>query len=129
METATTEIRKITTKEWLDEGKRLFGEDPKLWEFVCPNCKNIQTIGDFIELRNHGIDIEDAQVAYFSCIGRFDTRLELVGTIVHVRQPCNYTLGGLLPFCDTVVIDDEGKEHMVFEFNVPQEQGAEGGKP
>lgn len=120
----TPAIRKISAEDWLAEGVRLFGEDPKLWRFVCPNCKNVQTIADFLELRKAGIKVKDAQVAYFNCIGRYDTRIssDKIGTMTDKKKPCNYTLGGLLRLVKTVVLDDEGKEHPVFEFETPSDR-------
>jgi hypothetical protein len=111
------EPRKITQEEWLAEGRKLFGDDPKDWRFVCPNCGNIQTIGDFMELRKHGIEIKDAQVAYFNCIGRYDTRIpaKKIGHIGEGKSPCDYSLGGLIHLHKTVVIDGD-TEHRVFEF-------------
>ena len=118
-ETAVKEgIRRIDVKDWMAEGKALFGDEPLDWKFVCPNCGHIQTMRDFLELREAGIYKKTLQQAYYSCIGRFDTRIKEkdVGTILDRKSPCNYTLGGLFPFCKTVVIDEEGKENLVFEF-------------
>lgn len=111
-------VRKINKLDWLKEGKERFGEDPKAWKFVCPNCGNIQTIQDFIDLRDHDIEVQDAQVAYYSCIGRYDTRIPRakIGTLGDPKEYCNYTLGGLITLNKTVVIDGKGKENRVFEF-------------
>lgn len=114
-----SEVKRIPLTDWLSEGKRLFGDDPKLWRYVCSNCGHIQTIEDFLELKRLGLFQGDAQVAYFSCIGRFDLRTpdEEVGTIWDQRRPCNYTLGGLFCLAKTMVVDEDGKEHPVFEFD------------
>lgn len=113
----------ITKADWLERGKRLYGEDAKNWEFKCPNCGNVQTIADFLELKKAGILKEDVDVGtlvYFSCIGRFDTRIpeKDIGTIwdKKKRSPCNYTLGGLFCFANVFVIDDEGEKRPVFDF-------------
>ena len=113
------EIRKITRDEWLEEGKRLFGDDMKLWRFVCSNCGNVQTVKDFLELTLLGIFKRDpGTVVYFSCIGRFDTRIpdHQIGGIGEDKRPCNYTLGGLFCLAKTFVLMD-GKENPVFEFD------------
>lgn len=125
--TPADDSRKITTAEWLAEAVAQFGVDPRQWKFVCPNCKHVQTMADFIELRKHGIEIKDAQAAYFSCIGRFDTRIDpsKVGTLENDLTPCDYTLGGLFPLAKTIVIADDGNETPVFEFDVPEEQTEE----
>ena len=113
--------RKILLKDWLAEGYKLFGKDERAWKFKCSNCGHIQSIGDFIELREKGISEINPESAYFSCIGRFDSRLQKVGQIGDKTSPCNYTLGGLLCFAHTFVVDEEGKEHPVFEF-APEEK-------
>ena len=109
-------IRKIPQAEWLAEGYKLFGKDERKWKFKCSNCGHIQTIDDFIELREKGISKINPESAYFSCIGRFDTRISKIGQIGDKISPCNYTLGGLLCFAHTFVIDEKGNEHPVFEF-------------
>lgn len=118
----THEKEKVfTLKEWLAEGERLFGEDKTKWKWKCSNCGHIQTIADFIELRKLKIisdDLDIGSVVYFSCIGRFDTRIPInnVGTIHDKKTPCNYTLGGLFCFANTYVIDEENKKAPVFDF-------------
>ncbi len=111
-----TKNRRILLADWLAKGYKLFGKDARLWRFKCSNCGHIQSMNDFIELREKGITDVEPQTAYFSCIGRFDSRLPKVGQIGDNISPCNYTLGGLLCFAHTFVVDEEGKEHPVFEF-------------
>ncbi len=53
----------IELKQWLEEGKNLFG-DVKNWSFICPACKHISTVQDFIDV---GAEANDA---YVECIGR-----------------------------------------------------------
>ncbi len=128
---ATAKVKKIGIADWMAEGSKLFGTDPRDWRFVCPNCNHVQTIGDFIELRRAGIDIKDAQVATYSCIGRYDTRIPRteIGTLGdrNKKQPCDYTLGGVFHFVRTIVVDGEGNEHPVFEFDRSSDsEGSEG---
>jgi len=120
---AQPEIRRISQEEWLREGTELFGEDMRDWRFVCPNCKHVQTIYDFEELMELGIFEGDRTAVYFSCIGRYDTRIpdEEIGDIWNRKSPCNYTMGGLFSFVKTIVIDGDGKEHKVFEFDTAHE--------
>jgi predicted RNA-binding Zn-ribbon protein involved in translation (DUF1610 family) len=47
------EPKKIPIADWLAKGKELFGDDPKAWQFVCPNCGHVQAIADFISLQLH----------------------------------------------------------------------------
>lgn len=124
-ESQVDEVKRIPIADWLAEGKRLFGDDAAVWRFVCSNCKHVQTIADFIELRDLKIwDGNDAQIAYYSCIGRYDTRIpeakkgQLLG---NPKSPCDYTLGGLIGLAKTIVIDDDDREHHVFEFDRSEE--------
>lgn len=114
-------FREIPLTDWLAMGERLFGPDKKQWKWKCSNCGHVQSIADLIELRNQKIvppDFDAGTVAYFSCIGRFDTRIpeKDVGTIWNKKSPCNYTLGGLFLFAKTFVINESGERVPVFEF-------------
>lgn len=93
-EKSSIKPKEIPLKEWLDE-----------------------------ELKELGIIKKDTDVGalvYFSCIGRFDTRIpkDDVGTILDKKpkSPCNYTLGGLFCFAKTFVISESGEKIPVFEF-------------
>lgn len=109
-------VRTIKRDEWLAEGNKLFGEDMRHWKFVCPNCKGIQTVNDFLDLLDYQVDVNRDQ-AYSSCIGRYDPRIKPadIGTIGDGKSPCNYTNGGLFGLYKLVVIMD-GKETPCFEF-------------
>uniref|UniRef100_A0A6M3LLZ3 Uncharacterized protein n=1 Tax=viral metagenome TaxID=1070528 RepID=A0A6M3LLZ3_9ZZZZ len=114
-------LKEISLKDWLAEGERLFGADKKLWKWKCSNCGHVQSISDFIELRNKKIlpaDFDVGTVVYFSCIGRFDTRIpeKDIGTVWNKKSPCNYTLGGLFVFANTFVIGEDGQRHPAFDF-------------
>lgn len=114
------DLKEIPLEDWLAEGERLFGPDKKQWKWKCPNCGHVQSIADFIELRDLKIldpKFDPGQVAYYSCIGRFDTRIpeEDVGQIGDKKSPCNYTLCGLFVFAKTFVVNESGS-HPVFEF-------------
>ncbi len=117
------ELKEIPLKDWLAEGERLFGDDKRQWKWKCPNCGHVQSIADFIELRDKKIlpsDFDAGKVAYYSCIGRFDTRIpeKDVGTIWDKKKksPCNYTLGGLFCFANTFVINESRERIPVFDF-------------
>jgi len=116
-ENKSQEVLRITVKEWMKKGKSLFGKDARLWKFRCANCGHVQSMADFIALREAGLFEGDPQVAYFSCIGRFDTRLpsSKVGTLGDPKEYCNYTLGGLIPLNKTIVLGGD-VELSVFEF-------------
>lgn len=115
------ELKEMPLKDWLAEGERLFGADMKLWKWKCSHCGHVQSISDFLELKKLGIikaETDVGTLVYYSCIGRFDTRIpkEDVGTIGDKKSPCNYTLGGLFCFAKTFVISESGEKIPVFEF-------------
>lgn len=60
--TLTTDQPLLTHDEWLDEGRRRFGEDMAAWAFVCPNCGARSTVEDFAAVK--------AGTAGRECIGR-----------------------------------------------------------
>lgn len=112
-------MKEISLKDWLQEGEELFGKDKKKWRFVCSNCGHVQTIADFIKLRDLkivGLDFDPGNVVYFSCIGRFDTRIKDVGTIWDNKSPCNYTNGGLFCLSEVKVKNEDGEPIPVFDF-------------
>uniref|UniRef100_A0A6H1ZZT8 Uncharacterized protein n=1 Tax=viral metagenome TaxID=1070528 RepID=A0A6H1ZZT8_9ZZZZ len=117
------ELKEILLKDWLAEGERLFGADMKLWKWKCSHCGHVQSIANFLELKKLGIikaETDVGTLVYYSCIGRFDTRIpgKNVGTLwdKKTRSPCNYTLGGLFCFANTFVINESGERIPVFEF-------------
>lgn len=58
----TTEHRQLTQADLLAEARARFGDDPKLWAFVCPACSDVATSGDFPE--------GSAQLGQY-CVGNF----------------------------------------------------------
>lgn len=119
--------REISLLDWIAEAEGLFGKDARKWRYRCANCGHIQTPADFIELTAAGIWNPGPETAYFSCVGRFDTRIpdDQIGQIGDKKAPCNYTLGGLFCFAKTFVIKDVGVKIPVFEF-APLEPADEG---
>lgn len=93
-------IKYLSQVEFLSIGEALYGETAREWKFQCPNCGNIQRGVDFQELKDLKIVSQDFAIkkyVYFSCIGRYDSRIENVGTLGDGIKPCDYTNGGL--FC------------------------------
>ena len=110
--------REITYTDWIEEGNELFGDDTKKWEFVCPICGMIQSF----ELFKEKTSLTDEQIGTqvgFSCIGRnwsSEVRTIFDSNNKEIKQPCNYTLGGLLKF-NTLIIIKDMKKIPFFEFN------------
>ena len=53
--------------EWLDEGKRLFGENVTKWRFKCPMCGKAYSVQEFIDAGGE----DGPNGAYRECIGRY----------------------------------------------------------
>lgn len=103
-------MKKQTLKEWLDEGKKIFGEDFKQWKFKCPACGRVSSIQDFLDA---GADANDA---YQECIGRVNGKGNKDGK--DEGFGCNWVAYGFFGTLGKgrTVINDNGKEIEVFEF-------------
>lgn len=44
--------KKFTQAEWLEEGKKKFGENPDEWKFQCPICGHVQGDREYQECKN-----------------------------------------------------------------------------
>lgn len=96
------EAKKYTHDEWLTEGKELFGEHGRDWQFECPMCGNVQTPKDFVAIGHSEEDASHNAPQY--CIGNFSD------------HDCDWKSFGLFRGPSFVVFDD-GKEVPVFAFN------------
>lgn len=56
----------FTQKEWMEEGKKRFGEDIMKWKFKCPMCGHVASIQEFKDA-----GAEDPNCAYTECLGRY----------------------------------------------------------
>lgn len=97
--------------EWMEEGKKLFGEEMKNWVFVCPICETKMSMLDY---QKSGAP--QGAIA-MSCIGRYtkNTQEAFSKTKVVKGKPCNYTSGGLFDFNPIEVMVD-GELIKVFDF-------------
>lgn len=96
----TEERKQMKVADYLTELKARFGEEPKNWKVVCPNCNTVQSVQDFYDA---GIK-EASDYFGYSCIGRFTK-----------DKGCDWTLGGLFQIHNLELIDEEGKPHPRFE--------------
>jgi hypothetical protein len=92
--------RTLTHAEFLAEATNLFGDDPKTYAFKCPNCGDVATIADFIDVGEPGRAGQD-------CIGRHLGR--------NPERGCDWVAYGLIPGPWTVVMPD-GHEVRSFPF-------------
>ena len=101
----------ILFEDWVKAAKQLYGDDAKKWKFKCANCGHVQCAEDFKKL---GMTSEEISgVVHFSCIGRWMKGTQ--GTLGNKKQPCDYTLGGLLPL-NTIQVKRDDDIFKVFEF-------------
>ncbi len=110
----STSLKRLSKSDWMAEGGRLFGGDMMRWRFVCPICGHVQTPEDLRPFAGR-----TPNDAYFNCIGRFTGGRRAFGKNPKgtPAQPCDYTSGGLFCLAPVRVIDEEGREHPVFEFD------------
>lgn len=104
-------VERMTKAEWLEKGKKLFGEDMGKWRFVCPGCGNVQTIEDFRPHKDKGATPESVRQ---ECIGRYTGGRSWF--FDNKGQPCDYAGYGLINICPIMVVDDKG-EHWCFAFD------------
>jgi len=109
----------MTKEEWEARGTELFGENQMKWRFVCPSCGYVQSVEDFKELHDQGVDVQPS-TAYFSCIGRWNGHMD--NDAFGGKSPCNYAGGGLLRI-NPVLVKDGEREHQVFAFDEGQHDG------
>lgn len=99
-----------SAEEWRAEARRLFGDDPMQWRFVCPSCGHVASVADW-----KAAGASEREVA-FSCVGR---HLEHRREIFEKPGPCNYAGGGLLRLNPVSVLTGKGESVNVFEFATP----------
>lgn len=95
--------KRLTEREWVTEGERLFGPDRMAWRFECPACGHVQTPADFRPYKDAGATAESA---LRECIGRWDGHMHVeMGT---KPGPCNYAGYGLFQFSPIEVVPNSG---------------------
>lgn len=104
-----SEQRKLTHKEWMEEGAKRFGKDMHKWKFKYPVCGHVTSVQDWVDA-----GAPEGAIA-FSCVGRWiegsKDAFEGKGS-----GPCNYAGGGLFRLNPVTVIHTDGSEHQAFEF-------------
>ncbi len=107
-------VTKMTSREWQAEAVKRFGKDSKQWKFVCPTCKHVQSLQDFIDT---GMDAWEARrMIGFSCIGRVTKDAKDAFDALAGKGPCNYAGGGLFRLNPVKVTQEDGTEHELFDF-------------
>lgn len=104
---------KLTEAEWTAAGTDRFGSDKTRWAFVCPACKHIATVQDYVDT-----GAPEGAIG-FSCIGRYQAQVPRDAFLEKGPGPCNYAGGGLFRLNPVTVEMPDGVEHHVFAFAEP----------
>lgn len=113
----TTEKEAIPVKDWLAEGRRLFGEDIMNWRFRCPMCGHVAAVRDF---KDAGAD--DPNDALQECIGRYKGAGS-PGSPDGNPNGCNWVAYGLFGIPNEkgrLVMAENGEVFDVFDFAVEE---------
>jgi hypothetical protein len=117
---AADEKREWSQEELRDEARHRFGDDPKMWAFVCPACGDVATVQDFIDAGD-----ANAAKAGQECIGRSlgalgrDAKRDRKGIM---RAPggrgCDWAAYGLFhgPWAITLPAEGDKAERVVHSF-------------
>lgn len=102
-------LTKTSLADWMEEGKKHFGENFDDWKFECPACGHIQSIKDFVDV---GADRNDS---YQECIGR---KIGKGSPQKGDSTGCNWAAYGFFGTCGKgrIVVTEDGKEIEVFQF-------------
>lgn len=101
---------KQTMEEWLEEGKKKFGEDFENWKFKCPACGHVASGQDFKDLKAEPNDM------YQVCIGRINGKG--VAGATDEGNGCQWAAFGFLKTLGKgrIVVNSDGEESEVFDF-------------
>jgi hypothetical protein len=106
-------VERMSRVDWFELGTKLYGPDPRKWEFRCVFCAHVQS-HEAAKARKP--DIGDTSNWIFCCCeGRYNKD---VG--------CDWTLGGLFRIHKREVVDDrEGKPEYIptFLFAAEEDHG------
>lgn len=69
LDSASNHRKIMEHAEWVDEACARFGDDPRNWRFVCPECGTVQTAHELIDAKvPPGFALSAARQA---CVGRY----------------------------------------------------------
>ena len=97
------EIVYSSVEQWKEAGIKLYGPNLKDWVFICPCCKNKQTIADFVAA---GLTEPDLKL-YTECLSKY----------VAGRINCHYKTNQLFQLSRTAYIGEHGLNVWVFDFD------------
>ena len=108
----TTDQEPVRVEDWLEEGKRLFGEDVQKWRFQCPMCGKIYSMKEFLDAGG------EMNGAYVECIGRH-LGAGSPGSADGNPNGCNWAAYGLFGIPNNkgrLILTPDGKVTEVFDF-------------
>lgn len=92
----------MTHEEWLAEARRIFGDNPREWKWVCPICGKIMSLEDY---RQAGAPNNEVAV---SCITRWlPGGCESKSPSPFPNQVCNYAGYGLIRANPIHIVDKD----------------------
>ena len=109
----TTDREPTPVKEWLAEGRELFGRDILKWKFRCPMCEHVASVQDFKDA-----GAEDPNDSFQECIGRY-RGAGAPGAPDGNPDGCNWAAYGLFGIPNDkgrLVMAEDGKVLEVFDF-------------
>lgn len=109
----TAEQEATPVKEWLAEGRELFGRDIMKWKFRCPMCGHVASVQDFKDA-----GAEDPSDSFQECIGRY-RGAGAPGAPDGNPDGCNWAAYGLFGIPNDkgrLVMAEDGKVLEVFDF-------------
>ena len=109
----TTDRETTPVKEWLAEGRELFGRDILKWKFRCPMCGHVASVQDFKDA-----GAEDPNDSFQECIGRY-RGAGAPGAPDGNPDGCNWAAYGLFGIPNDkgrLVMAEDGKVVEVFDF-------------
>lgn len=117
--TIGTQEQATPAKEWLEEGKRRFG-DVRNWKFKCPICGREYTVEEFMAAGGEG-----PNSAYQECIGRY-LHAGPFKKETGNENGCNWCAYGLFGTAGKgrLVLAEDGTAIEVFRFAGEEEEDA-----
>jgi len=109
----STDLKPTPVKEWLAEGRELFGRDIMKWKFRCPMCGHVASVQDFKDA-----GAEDPNDSFQECIGRY-LGAGAPGAPDGNPNGCNWAAYGLFGIPNDkgrIVMAEDGKVLEVFDF-------------
>lgn len=105
-------VETISVREWVERGRRIYGEPVTDWRFRCPACGNVTSPRDWIEA---GVLSEGDPTS--ECIGVYIGGIKpFTGKQFEEGRPCQYRANGRTRLSDLRVVQSHGRVMETFRF-------------